>query len=81
MKGDPTMLKKAISLLLILTVCCAVLMTSGVAVSVDYADPACWAYYGDGENKDTDVFLICPTVDMNDNTTCLWRMKRQKHPF
>ena len=60
------MLKKAISLLLILTVCCAVLMTSGVAVSVDYADPACWAYCGDGENKDADVFLICPTVDMND---------------
>ena len=39
---------------------------TGVAASVDYADPACWAYYGDGENKDVDAFLICPTVDMND---------------
>ena len=33
---------------------------------VDYADPANWAYDGEGENKDADVFLIYSTVDMND---------------
>lgn len=25
-----------------------------------------WAWYGIGEGKEVDVFLICPTVDMND---------------
>ena len=34
--------------------------------SVDYADPENWAYYALGENKDVDLFLICPTVDMRD---------------
>ena len=36
------------------------------AAAIDYANLANWAYYGDGENKDADVFLICPTVDMKD---------------
>ena len=31
---------------------------------VDYSDPDNWAYYGIGEGKDADLFLICPTVDM-----------------
>lgn len=31
---------------------------------VDYSDPDSWAYYGIGEGKDADLFLICPTVDM-----------------
>ena len=36
------------------------------AAATDYADAANWAYYADGENKDADLFLVCPTVDMND---------------
>lgn len=36
------------------------------AAVTDYAAPASWAYYGVGEGKDADLFLICPTVDMND---------------
>ena len=32
----------------------------------DYADEANWVYYGVGEDKDADLFLICPTVDMSD---------------
>ena len=31
---------------------------------VDYSYPDNWAYYGIGEGKDADLFLICPTVDM-----------------
>ncbi len=31
---------------------------------VDYSDQDNWAYYGIGEGKDADLFLICPTVDM-----------------
>jgi FMN phosphatase YigB (HAD superfamily) len=33
---------------------------------ISYADEANWAYYGIGEDRDVDLFLICPTVDMND---------------
>ena len=33
---------------------------------VDYSDMNNWAYYGLGDDKDADLFLICPTVDMND---------------
>ena len=30
---------------------------------LDYGDPDNWAYFADGEDRDVDVFLICPTVD------------------
>lgn len=33
---------------------------------VDYANEDNWAYFGIGEDKDVDLFLICPTVDMRD---------------
>ena len=33
---------------------------------VDYSDPENWAYYGIGDGKEADLFLICPTVDMKD---------------
>ena len=31
-----------------------------------YADAENWAYFALGEDRDADLFLICPTVDMND---------------
>ncbi len=34
--------------------------------AVDYADTRSWAYYGIGEDRDADLFLICPSVDMRD---------------
>ena len=34
--------------------------------ALDYADADNWAYFGIGEDKDADLFLICPTVDIND---------------
>ena len=37
-----------------------------VSSEICYADEANWAYYGIGDGKDADLFLICPTVDMND---------------
>ena len=39
---------------------------TAVSSDVDYADEGSWAYFGVGEGKDADLFLICPTVDMND---------------
>ncbi len=40
------------------------------ADAVDYSITDNWAYYGIGDDKDADLFLICPTVDMNDE----WNM-------
>lgn len=31
---------------------------------IDYSKSENWAYYAEGEGKDADLFLICPTVDM-----------------
>ncbi len=45
----------------------AAIMLSAAAVSaaaVDYSDPSSWAYFGIGEGKEADLFIICPTVDM-----------------
>ncbi len=33
---------------------------------VDYSIAENWAYFGEGEDKPADLFLICPTVDTND---------------
>lgn len=36
------------------------------ASAVDYSDQSNWVYYGIGEDKDVDLFLVCPTVDTLD---------------
>ncbi|MBQ9421444.1 MAG: DUF3089 domain-containing protein [Lachnospiraceae bacterium] len=36
------------------------------AVLTDYSLPENWAYFAEGDDKDADLFLICPTVDMRD---------------
>ncbi len=36
------------------------------ASDTDYSNTENWAYFAIGDNKDADLFLICPTVDMND---------------
>ena len=53
----------AIALLAILTIT----LFSGCARNadvLDYSDQGNWAYYAQGEGKEADLFLICPTVDM-----------------
>lgn len=35
--------------------------------AIDYSKNENWAYYGVGENKEADLFLVCPTVDMGKN--------------
>ena len=32
--------------------------------SIDYADMSNWAYWNEGEKKSSDLFFVCPTVDM-----------------
>lgn len=36
------------------------------ASAVDYSDQSNWVYYGIEEDKDVDLFLVCPTVDTLD---------------
>ena len=32
--------------------------------TTDYTDPENWAFWNYGEDKDADLFIVCPTVDM-----------------
>ena len=41
------------------------------AGSPDYGDPDNWAYFKLGEDRDVDVFLICPTVDTRSERNAL----------
>ena len=36
--------------------------------ALDYGDPENWAYFELGEDREVDVFLICPTVDTRSET-------------
>ena len=62
-------LKKEIKSVFALVLSCilAISILSGCshkADSVDYSNMENWAYYAVGEEKDADLFLICPTVAM-----------------
>ena len=48
---------------------------------VDYSDKDNWAYYAIGEDKDADLFLICPTVDMNDEYNMSMDDEKTKENF
>ena len=47
----------------------------------DYSDESNWAYYGIGEDKDADLFLICPTVDTNDEYNMTLSDEKTKQHF
>ncbi len=34
------------------------------AESIDYSDMSNWAFWDSGEDKEADLFIVCPTVDM-----------------
>ena len=34
--------------------------------ALDYSDPENWSYWAEGEGKEADLFLICPTVDLGE---------------
>lgn len=46
--------------------CIAAWRTAAAQPVTSYAEADNWAYYGIGEDRAADLFLICPTVDMND---------------
>ncbi|MGN0179516.1 MAG: DUF3089 domain-containing protein [Monoglobaceae bacterium] len=35
--------------------------------SIDYSDEDSWAFWNKGEDKEADLFIVCPTVDMGKN--------------
>ncbi len=49
-----------IMLLLVLAAFCSL----ASAQEPDYADKGSWAYWRVGENKPSDLFIVCPTVDL-----------------
>ena len=62
-------MKRVIHALLALCVmltACVCAETGRAETGTDYSLPDNWAYYGIGEEKDADLFIICPTVDMRD---------------
>ncbi len=55
----------AVLLALVLVAAVAALMKGGSNVP-DYDAPENWAYFGIGEDREADLFLLCPTVDTRD---------------
>ena len=53
---------------LILTCSCLTAGSAAAGEEADYSDPKNWAYYGIGEEKDVDLFLVCPTVNTSDES-------------
>ena len=61
-------MKKTISFVMILAMLSVLFCAcSRKADTVDYSQVENWAYYAEGEGKEADLFLICPTVDMGKN--------------
>lgn len=61
-------MKRSLALLMVAVLLLTLLCACGQKVdTVDYAQSESWAYYGIGEGKEADLFLICPTVDMGKN--------------
>ncbi len=73
-----------ISVLILMIVAVAALIAgfgSGQAAAVDYSKEENWAYFGIGEDKDADLFLICPTVDMKDEYNMSMKDEKTKANF
>ncbi|MBP5255586.1 MAG: DUF3089 domain-containing protein, partial [Clostridia bacterium] len=47
----------------------------------DYSDVSSWAYFGLGEDRGVDVFLICPTVDTKSETNSFDLNEKLKQKF
>ncbi|MCR5323726.1 MAG: DUF3089 domain-containing protein [Lachnospiraceae bacterium] len=52
-----------------------------LSTPVDYSDPDNWAYRKIGENREVDLFLICPTVDMNKENNMSMSDAKTKESF
>ena len=65
MNFSKTRIKRTIAFLLSLVTMLALFCScSQKNEAIDYSRAENWAYYAEGEGKEADLFLICPTVDM-----------------
>ena len=61
------LIKKTVAIIItvmMLMLCCACTQKPD---TIDYSKSENWAYFSVGEDKQADLFLICPTVDMGSN--------------
>ena len=56
--------KKIFALILSFAMIITLCSCSQKTEAIDYSKAENWAYYSEGEGKEADLFLICPTVDM-----------------
>ena len=61
------MKKRLIQFISILLISAVIISCQSIKEYPDYSDPQNWAYYTEGKDKEADVFLICPTVDMGED--------------
>ena len=47
--------------------------------SIDYSDMSNWAYWSEGENKEADLFFVCPTVDMGKDGNLVADIENEKY--
>ena len=59
-------MKRFLSLFIAIVLCLSsfTVLADNVEESVDYSDMSNWAYWNEGNEKQADVFFVCPTVDM-----------------
>ena len=79
-------MKKTTAVLCALLALCLMLTGCGKAAApeiatTDYSAAENWAYYAEGEGKEVDLFLICPTVDMNEEYNMSMDDERTKASF
>ena len=79
-------MKKAASALLtlVLVLTCLGALSAGAETenrAPDYSQEENWAYYAIGADKDADLFLICPTVDVNDEFNMSLKDEATKESF
>ena len=70
---------------IVLALMLTALMAAGIATAeegpIDYSKGENWAYDGIGEDREVDLFLICPTVDMKDEYSMSMSDEETKSSF
>ena len=54
-------------------------ISESVEEGIDYSDMSNWAYWNEGEDKEADLFFICPTVDMGKGGNFNADMQNEKY--
>ena len=71
----------AVLLAILLVLPAAAFAAENTGSAPDYGDRESWAYFAMGEDKEVDVFLICPTVDTKSETNSFDLNEKLKAKF